>query len=198
SEKGTPEGQEKPLRIRKMSGELVRPVLRPPSRRHPSSAPATPTAPKAVHFDSHLEQIRHFLKVDCPLIVSSDISPTIDSHSHAENPSKADTNVQAATGNLEMLAVNFPQDCASRNIQQVRLDSVWLSNDHKLLKGLVSVRNLAFEKSVVCRFTFDDWKTISEVTAEYSQQSSPSDSLLCYDKFIFEIELSEITNLASK
>ncbi|KAI8395946.1 hypothetical protein FOFC_21476 [Fusarium oxysporum] len=57
----------KPQMVRKKSGELVRPALRPSSRRHPSSMPRTPVFSKAVHFDSHLEHVRHFLQVDQPL-----------------------------------------------------------------------------------------------------------------------------------
>ncbi|KAK6610379.1 protein phosphatase regulator [Botrytis cinerea] len=58
----------KPQMLRKKSGELVRPALRPSSaRRRPSSMPGTPTFSKAVHFDSHLEHVRHFLQVDRPL-----------------------------------------------------------------------------------------------------------------------------------
>jgi hypothetical protein len=58
--------------VRKKSGELVRPSLRPPSaQRRPSSMPGTPTFSKAVHFDAHLEHIRHFLQVDKPLAVSA-------------------------------------------------------------------------------------------------------------------------------
>merc|ERR1712169_73219 len=57
----------KPQMVRKKSGELVRPALRPSSRRRPSSMPGTPVFSKAVHFDSHLEHVRHFLQVDRPL-----------------------------------------------------------------------------------------------------------------------------------
>ncbi|KAK0639752.1 putative phosphatase regulatory subunit-domain-containing protein [Cercophora newfieldiana] len=57
----------KPQMVRKKSGELVRPALRGSSRRRPSSMPGTPTFSKAVHFDSHLEHVRHFLQVDRPL-----------------------------------------------------------------------------------------------------------------------------------
>lgn len=48
--------------LRKESGKLIRPVLRPSSaRRRPLSMPGTPTPSKTVHFDPHLEYARHFL-----------------------------------------------------------------------------------------------------------------------------------------
>ncbi|KAJ6780589.1 hypothetical protein PWT90_11276 [Aphanocladium album] len=67
--------QHKPQMVRKKSGELVRPALRGSSRRRPLSMPGTPVFSKAVHFDSHLEHVRHFLQVDRPLAVSAGSSP---------------------------------------------------------------------------------------------------------------------------
>ncbi|KAK9456806.1 putative phosphatase regulatory subunit-domain-containing protein, partial [Dipodascopsis uninucleata] len=56
--------------VRKKSGELVKPSLK-----RPSSVPATPTYPKNVHFDDHLEHVRHFLRAERPTAVSNTTSP---------------------------------------------------------------------------------------------------------------------------
>lgn len=37
-----------------------------------------------------------------------------------------------------------------------------------ILRGIVWVRNIAYEKRVAARFTIDDWTTVSEVLARYS------------------------------
>ncbi|KAH7250904.1 hypothetical protein BKA59DRAFT_523650 [Fusarium tricinctum] len=65
----------KPRIVRKKSGEIVRPVLRPSSSRRHSSIPGTHIFSKAVHFDSQLEDVRHFLPVDRPLAISKRLSP---------------------------------------------------------------------------------------------------------------------------
>jgi hypothetical protein len=67
------------IMLRKKSGELVRPALRPPAaRRRKSGTPGTPTFPKNTHFDSHLEHVRHFLQVDRPIEISRG-EPDLDS-----------------------------------------------------------------------------------------------------------------------
>ncbi|ROV90641.1 hypothetical protein VMCG_10019 [Cytospora schulzeri] len=159
----------KPQMVRKKSGELVRPALRPASHRRPSSMPGTPTFSKAVHFDSHLEHVRHFLQVDRPLAVSAGSSPVDTYDSDTEYPFTSDDKPapRAPPFEWEMIINNFPVDTPSRKAQAVRLERVWLSNDHKFLIGSAIVANLAFQKLVTCRFTLDYWKTTSEVTAEY-------------------------------
>lgn len=44
----------------------VRPALRPAASRRPSSNAGIPTFSKSVHFDLHLEDVRHFSQVDRP------------------------------------------------------------------------------------------------------------------------------------
>ncbi|KAH7126099.1 putative phosphatase regulatory subunit, partial [Dactylonectria macrodidyma] len=82
--------------------------------------------------------------------------------------------------------------------QAVRLEKVWLSSDKKSLLGSVAVSNLAIQKSVVCRFTFDYWKTTSEIAAEYSHVIRPHETSLGHDRFTFSIRLSNTANLESK
>lgn len=193
------ERQRKPPMVRKKSGELVRPALRPPSRRRPSSMPGTPTF-KAVHFDSHLEHVRHFLQVDRPLAVSAGSSPVDNYDSDTEYPFNG--NDQSTTRQppfeWELVQSNFPADTPARRLLPVRLERVWLSSDQKCLIGSVAVVNLAFHKSVACRFTLDYWKTTSEVSAEYMSEMVPADSPLGQDRFNFTIKLSDMANLESK
>jgi hypothetical protein len=194
--------RKKPQMVRKKSGELVRPALRPPSRRRPSSMPGTPIFSKAVHFDSHLEHVRHFLQVDRPLAVSAGSSP-VDNNYDSDNEypfpqDDARSGTRSPPYEWEIITANFPHDSTSRKSLPVKLEKVWLSPDQKCLLGYVAVSNLAFHKSVVCRFTLDYWKTTSEVAAEYSHEIRPRETPLGQDRFCFSIKLADTANLESK
>ncbi|KAI1261946.1 carbohydrate-binding module family 21 protein [Xylariaceae sp. FL1019] len=195
------EPMKKPQMVRKKSGELVRPALRPATAlRRPSSMPGTPTFSKAVHFDSHLEHVRHFLQVDRPLAVSAGSSPADNYESDTEYPFKMVDKAAVRTPpyEWEIVVNNFPVETAIRKGLPVRLERVWMSPDQKSLIGSIAVANLAFQKFVVCRFTFDYWKTTSEVGAEFHHEIRPKETETGHDRFQFSIKLSDIANLESK
>ncbi|PQE09321.1 hypothetical protein CJF31_00004160 [Rutstroemia sp. NJR-2017a BVV2] len=191
----------KPQMLRKKSGELVRPALRPSSaRRRPSSMPGTPTFSKAVHFDSHLEHVRHFLQVDRPLAVSAGSSPVESYESDNEFPFSHDddSNPRGPPFEWEIVVSNFPTLTPARLAMPVRVERVFLSADNKNLVGTIAVANLSFHKLVVARFTLDYWKTTSEVVAEFNndiRQPRHSDG---YDRFNFNIKLADQANLEAK
>lgn len=191
----------RPPMVRKKSGELVKPALRPHSRRRPSSMPGTPTYSKAVHFDSQLEHIRHFLQVDRPLAVSAGSSPVENYESESEFPFGSDESSVRSRGSSyewEIRLANFPPETDDRKGWPVHVERVFLSSDKKNLIGTVAVQNLAFQKYVTARFTLDYWKTTSEVAAEYSndmRRAGASDNL---DRFSFSISLSDQVNLENK
>lgn len=191
----------RPPMVRKKSGELVKPALRPHSRRRPSSMPGTPTYSKAVHFDSQLEHIRHFLQVDRPLAVSAGSSPVENYESESEFPFGSDESGARSRGpsyEWEIRLANFPPETDERKAGPIYVDRVFLSADKKNLVGTVAVQNLAFQKQVTARFTLDYWKTTSEVTAEYSndvRRNDPADNL---DRFTFSISLADQANLENK
>jgi hypothetical protein len=65
------------LILKKISRELIRPAVRRCSAgRRPPIRSGSPTFPKAAHFDSNLEHVRHFLQADRPLAVSAGIDPS--------------------------------------------------------------------------------------------------------------------------
>lgn len=187
----------KPPMVRKKSGELVRPALRPSSRR-PSSMPGTPTYTKAVHFKEAIEQVRHFLKVDRPIAVSAGSSPveTFDSESEYPFGSEDSEACQSSPG-WEIRLANFPSYNYERKNMPVRVEQIFLAADQKTLIGTVAVANIAFQKSVTARFTLDYWKTTSEVAAEYDDdiRKQPNDG---YDIFKFNIRLADLANLETK
>lgn len=193
------DGLRKPQMVRKKSGELVRPALRPASRRRPSSMPGTPTFSKVVHFDSHLEHVRHFLQVDRPLAVSAGSSPVDNYESDVEYPFSGDErSTRTPPFEWEIIMTNFPLETPVRKVQPVRLEKVWLSNDQKSLIGSIAVANLAFQKLVACRFTLDYWKTTSEIAAEYVCEIRGVDTSYTQDRFNFTIKLSDLANLEAK
>lgn len=190
------ESRQRPPMIRKKSGELVRPALRPPmGRRRPSSMPGTPIGSKAVHFDTQLEHIRHFAQLDKPQAVSAENSPTNEYSSEEEFPFERQ---QTPEFSWELHLPNFPKNTAPQLHDKARLEKLSLSPDNKTLVGLVAVANLAFHKHVATRFTFDHWKTVSEVTAEYSDDIRRKQVYDGYDRFSFNIKLEDQTNLENK
>ena len=184
----------KPSLIRKKSGELVRPALRASSmRRRPSSMPGTPTYSKAVHFqDSSLEHVRHFLQLDRPIAVSAGTSPVESNH-------EDDTEFPFSPAfDWEIQLTNFPRDPLRQLTIPVKLERVYLSTNTKILIGAVAVRNLAFHKLVVVRFTLDYWKTTSEVVAEYTNDVRKKLAQDGLDRFTFSIKLEDQANLENK
>ena len=191
----------KPSLIRKKSGELVRPALRPSSmRRRPSSMPGTPTYSKAVHFqDNSLEHVRHFLQVDRPIAVSAGSSPVDPYDEENEFPLGDDeSSTQSPPFEWEIRLTNFPKLSVERDVLPVRTERVYLSPDSKILEGDVVVRNLAFRKLVVARFTLDYWKTTSEVVAEYNNDVRKKQAAPDCDLFTFRIKLEDQANLENK
>jgi hypothetical protein len=188
----------KPSLVRKKSGELVKPALRPASRRRPSSMPGTPTFSKAVHFNENMEQVRHFLQVDRPIAVSAGSSPVEMYDCEADYPWGYDDGYRSSAVEWDIKLANFPGDSFERKTAPVRVERIFLATDHKTLVGTVAVANIAFHKLVVARFTLDYWKTTSEVVAEYNQDVRKKQASDGYDRFNFNIKLADQANLESK
>ncbi|KAK8253369.1 putative phosphatase regulatory subunit-domain-containing protein [Phyllosticta capitalensis] len=189
----------KPPLLRKKSGELVKPALRPTSRnrRRPSSMPGTPSFSKAVHFNDDIEQVRHFLQVDRPIAVSAGSSPVEAYDSEHEYPF-GDEYSRRERVEWDLRLTNFPRDSYERQSQPVRVEKICLSQDTSTLIGHVAVANIAFHKTVVARFTLDYWKTTSEVVAEYNNDVRRKQSNDGYDRFVFNIKLADQAHLESK
>jgi hypothetical protein len=189
----------KPPLLRKKSGELVKPALRPSSRRRPSSMPGTPTYHKAVHFNENMEQVRHFLQIDRPIAVSAGTSPVETYDSESEYPFHEE-GYRSKNAEWEIKLANFPSDPDSfeRQSMPVRVERIFLATDNKTLIGTVACANISFQKFVVARFTLDYWKTTSEVVAEFNHDVRKKQSNDGYDRFNFNIKLADQANLASK
>ncbi|CUA69731.1 hypothetical protein RSOLAG22IIIB_08652 [Rhizoctonia solani] len=190
--------------LRKKSGELVKPSLKhahtlsggiPTQKSFSRSAPATPTTPKFVHFDAQLEHVRLFLAEQKPTAVSRDGSPTETSegegnefpwHGRAAGVGYGSSDDERARKSLRVKHTNVPAN-ASLDGADVRVQSLVLSEDGSSLVGRVLVRNIAFEKWVAARFTFDWWQTTSEVSARYVDTVAEG-----VDRFGFTIKLGDV------
>ncbi|KAL5636320.1 hypothetical protein ACGC1H_004957 [Rhizoctonia solani] len=190
--------------LRKKSGELVKPSLKhahtlsggfPTQKSFSRSAPATPTMPKFVHFDAQLEHVRLFLAEQKPTAVSRDGSPTETSEGegnefpwHGRGVGYGSSDDERARKSLRVKSTNVPAN-ASIDGADVRVQSLVLSEDGSSLVGRVLVRNIAFEKWVVARFTFDWWQTTSEVSARYIDTVADG-----VDRFGFTIKLGDVSH----
>ncbi|KAH7928170.1 hypothetical protein BV22DRAFT_1126772 [Leucogyrophana mollusca] len=187
--------------IRKKSGEPVKSSLK--SAKRPAgltvitggsfakSEPSTPTHTKAVHFDAKLEHVKLFLAEQKPIAVSRDGSPTTDnSGTDNEFPSfiygASNSDQRAKAKHIDMLLPNMPS--APMKNADVALEELVLSQDTRIINGRVRVRNVAFEKWLAVRFTFDWWQTTSEVTARYAESLEGG----TFDIFTFSIRLHDM------
>ncbi|RYP10070.1 hypothetical protein DL765_008224 [Monosporascus sp. GIB2] len=158
--------------VRRKSGELVRPQHRLASQRRPNTTPGTP--------------------------VSAVAGKNRDYGSDGEYPFSRRVGYNHRPFRFEIVPTNSPIQSPSRKEQTLWLERIWLSADSKTcLHGSVAVANLAFQKSVVCRFSLDYWRTVAEVRAEYVSEIQGS-AIAGYDRFTFSIKLYDQLNLQSK
>jgi hypothetical protein len=162
--------------------------------------PGTPTYGKAVHFDSHLEHVRHFLQVDRPVAVSAGSSPVENHESEVEFPFSTDDEKRSRGPPFEweIRLANFPPETEERKHMPVHVEKVFLSSDNKYLVGSITVQNLAFQKLVVARYTLDYWKTTSEVVADFNNDVRRKQLNDGCDRFSFNIKLADQAHLENK
>lgn len=198
--------------IRKKSGEILKPALKyggplaangtpleappkpdaqsKPARFASKSAPTTPSCPKYVHFDSQLERVKLFQKEQRPSVVSRNGSPTGDyTTSEGEEypfPSTDEEGDRRDRKELQIKLPNFPTSQPSDS--ELFLESLFLDDDRKSLRGVVQVKNISFQKWVAVRFTLDWWQTTSEVTATHKDSVRSG----AYDRFSFVIKLHDL------
>ncbi|KAK8861742.1 hypothetical protein IAR55_002565 [Kwoniella newhampshirensis] len=190
--------------IRKKSGEILKPALKyigplrangtpiaaslPSSPRFETrSCPSTPGCPKYVHFDAKLERVKLFLHDQKPQVVSRDGSPTADTTSEGDEFPFPSTDEER--NDKKVLQVSLPNFPTSHSPDaDLFLESLFLDDDRKSLKGVVTCKNIAFQKWVAVRFTFDWWQTTSEVTASYKESIKGGK----YDRFSFSIKLNDL------
>ncbi|GAA5900457.1 uncharacterized protein JCM6883_002850 [Sporobolomyces salmoneus] len=177
------------MMVRKKSGELVRPSLKTDGMRRdfskPRSAPATPICPKYVHFDTQLEHVKHFLAQQRPAAVSRTGSPVETETEDEPEAFPFPAMATAQAGKVKLVLPNFPARPPTEN--DCYVESLDMASDGKSIRGIVRVKNLAFEKWVAVRFTLDHWQTVSEVSADHHESMGQGT-----DRFIFTIKLQDL------
>ncbi|PFH53598.1 carbohydrate-binding module family 21 protein [Amanita thiersii Skay4041] len=185
--------------IRKKSGQLVKPSLKPSTSCSKAgltvvtvglsskSAPTTPTLAKAVHFDTQLEHVKLFLAEQKPLAVSRDGSPTDDTSGTDSDfpPFIYGVSDERSHPGVVMRVTNMPTKIDPT--AYVALESLRLASEGATIVGNVKLRNIAYMKNLVVRFTFDDWQTTSEVTGKYAGSINSF-----FDRFTFLIKLHDL------
>ncbi|CAG8612730.1 8452_t:CDS:1 [Paraglomus brasilianum] len=169
--------------LRKQNGEVVKSSLK-----KAKSAPVTPTCPKAVHFDENdLEHVKWFFEQEKPTAVSAEASSEEEFSSDESETSLSEDEEEPE---LVISLPNFPRITTKHSSKRVSLEQVYLSPDRRALMGRIHVRNLAFQKSVSVRYSFDFWRTYSEISATYSENTQDRKKSN-YDTFIFSIEFTD-------
>lgn len=170
-------------------------------------------SPKLVRFASRLENVKTFDGRDSPLAVSVQNTP-LGSPSHhdfdvedyfSNNSNFTDLSLGSDDSDLDLDSffgsapqhqykisfTNFtpPQNIYDKLSSPVYLQSVCISLDKKLMNLTVMCENLAFEKNLSIKITFNDWhSTVIYNNAQYVKLFS----LLNYDQFKFTIPLTSL------
>lgn len=169
---------DRPPLVRKKSGELVKPSLKPRPIVRTKSLPST----KTVHFATdNLVHVRRFNRTERPTAVNVEFGWS-DSDCESESDLEEEPWV-ASTPNWTKPNYTGPD----RPV--VYLDSVYLTPDNAALRGAIFVKNIAYSKHVVLRYSADYWKTVSEIEATYTTDVRKKDRAAGYDRFIFTLPL---------
>ncbi|KEP52584.1 putative phosphatase regulatory subunit [Rhizoctonia solani 123E] len=193
--------------VRKSNGQPLKPSLKSSlsspnisamnePRRIAKSAPTTPR----VHFkELGLESVVLFDKGARPITVSGEYSGADDTETETETENaKGFPFPQVSTASYVRLAPTTSQ-LAFQPPPQSHVHLQYLSLPPirpPRLQGTVLVRNVAFAKTVVVRYTTDNWETASEINASYSSSLPlgivPGSIDAPWDKFTFTIKLDDI------
>ncbi|KAJ1985018.1 hypothetical protein H4R34_000275 [Dimargaris verticillata] len=168
------------------SGILTpRTALKSALRARTQSMPTSPT--KSVQFKAQLQRVKLFLKCETPATVGATHEYCV-SDSDDETAHSADESDRAHPTEAVLSLVNFPPVTVNLfHTRPVRLENVSLAQDKTELLGTVLVQNLAFQKTIVVRYTTDCWQTFEEVTAMYVDTTTTNSSPL--DRFSFQLGL---------
>ena len=160
-------------------------ALAPPNAR----TSTLPSRPKSVRFkdkSGELESVCFFRATGRPSSISG-------SHSDTETETERENLPLTQPGPGTLLKLIEISPIPSLHLAQdsnVCLESISLLPARPpLLHGTVRVRNIAFEKQVVARFTTDSWTTTSDTHARYigTRSAGPGDDT--WDQFAFTISL---------
>ncbi|KAJ2666796.1 hypothetical protein IW148_000521 [Coemansia sp. RSA 1199] len=197
-----------PSIVRKNSGEVVRPCLRKRSATTTSTpvsercaSPVMMRTPRFVHFGADLEYVRWFLKAQSPKAAREDAEPDYCSASEDDRQTaspacgrrRSQSNAERAS-TVRLTALKRPAPSFTVYEESpVVFELAELADNRRssaALRGTVKVHNVAFEKEVTVRYSFDQWRTAGEVTAEFSRTLAESQGARPgIDRFAFQLSL---------
>ncbi|KAJ2747712.1 hypothetical protein H4S06_005115, partial [Coemansia sp. BCRC 34490] len=156
--------------------------------------------PRFVHFGADLECVRWFLKAQSPRSACKDAVPDYFSASEDELSRRAATPSAASVPGskpetVRLTSVRRPAPSFTLFEESpVVIERVELADNRRSsasLRGSVKVHNIAFEKCVSVRYSFDQWRTAEETSATYSRTllDSQGSTRPGVDRFAFSIAL---------
>jgi len=157
--------------------------LRPVLKQRTQSAPTTPGYPKYVRFDQQLEHVRLFLKAQTPSAVKED--PILDQEEEEE---------EEHGNTVNLIYPNWPTKIQQPG-EMISLESIVLAPDQKSLVGKCKVHNIAFNKQVTVRYTFNYWQDVCEAQAAYRESIGRESSNM--DRFMFNLPLNDLMENSS-
>lgn len=165
-------------------------------------------SPKSVRFASRLEKVKMFDGKDSPSAVSLQNSPAgspkydfpVDDY-FSFRSGFSDLGVSDDDSDTEYLALrdrhykiassNFvpPQNIYDKRSSPVYLQSAMLTSDKKLLTLLVMCQNLAYEKQLSIKLTYNNWNSLVTYKSATYVKSFPS---VNFDQFRFVIPFANL------
>ncbi|KAH8651329.1 putative phosphatase regulatory subunit-domain-containing protein [Xylariales sp. PMI_506] len=133
---------------------------------------------KKVRFSGNLEHVRYFNSSESPSAGRTSY-PTADI---------TDRNGAAAVEFWRLRTPNLPSNRSPSTKHPACLERLYLSRDSNDIIGVVRVLNIAFEKLVAVRYSFDNWQTILDLSAQYKTEADSSGEC---DRFQFAIKLDD-------
>jgi protein phosphatase 1 regulatory subunit 3A/B/C/D/E len=107
----------------------------------------------------------------------------------------------AEVTDLPPMKLNFSQPASDYIAFRNKLESNYVALENVILKdynlaGTIKVKNIAFEKKVVVRYTTDSWESFTDVDGSFVPTSNTSG--LRYDTFSFEVHISPKMDISKK
>ncbi|OAQ60729.1 protein phosphatase regulatory subunit Gac1 [Pochonia chlamydosporia 170] len=186
---------ERSLPLNKPASSGIRTSPRKPAMK--AAATAICTAKKLVRFKDDLEHVRVFRKSDCPEAANQDTPNSLSVVSQHLSVTVTDSSphlIRRFEGNNCILN-NYKQSQVEEPVIQFR--NIRISRETMSAIGVVTVKNLAFQKHVFCRFTLDGWTTQSDIAAEYVYPVRQTDRNSARDSFVFSIPISDYCRLGN-
>lgn len=179
--------------LRKKLGELVKSSLKLPNLARSVSSPGMLSPNKSVRFASRLANVKMFDGNDSPSTVATAENTPLGSPHHEEMDSYFQLNWNdEETSSEEENDVVHPYQMISSDVtggdknKVVNLKEVYLVEDE--LIGKIMVENIAFEKKISIKLTFNNWKTKIIINNHINFVKSINN----FDEFEFKIDLSNL------